>query len=138
MTLPSIILDTCALRDGKFIDWLKWYRGEISIPPVVYMEACRQYLDSGRTAEEFDSRLNRSSIKVLRFDRNNARIAAELMAGRKDILCKECRKIDWVDTVVASYFNMCDFIVTNNKHDFPTSGGFEGKVLTTDELMNRI
>jgi len=32
---------------------------------------------------------------------------------------------------------MCDYIVTNNKDDFPMSGGFEGKILTTDELMNR-
>jgi len=81
--------------------------------------------------------LNDINIKVLRFDKDNARMAAELMAGRKNILCRECGKIDWVDTVVASYFNTCDFIITNNKKDFPTSGGFEEKVLTTDEFMNR-
>ncbi|MCL2143251.1 MAG: PIN domain-containing protein [Methanomassiliicoccaceae archaeon] len=120
------------------MDWLKGYRGEIMIPPVVYMEICRQYLDRDRTAEELDSRLNRSSIKVLRFDRNNARMAAELMAGRKDIVCKDCGKIDWADTVVASHINAGDHIITNNKNDFPTSGGFEGKIMTTDELMNRL
>jgi len=102
------------------------------------MERCRQILEKNGTVEELDGYLNDLRIKVLWFDRNNARIAAELMAGRKNILCKECRKIDWVDTVVASYFNMCDYIVTNNKEDFPTSGGFEYKVLTTDELMNRV
>ena len=137
MPFPFIILDTCALRDRKFIGWLKEYRGGISIPPVVYMEICRQYLERDQPAEELDEWLNDLRIKVLRFDRNNARTAAELMAGRKNMLCGECGKIDWVDTIVASYCSVGDYVITNNKSDFPTSGGFDRKIMTTDELMNR-
>ena len=135
---PSLILDTCVFRDSVFMKWLASYSGIKQIPPVVYMERCRQILEKNGTVDELDEYLNDLHIKVLRFDRNNARMAAELMTGRKDILCKECGKIDWVDTVVASHHNAGDHIITNNKSDFPTSGGFDGKILTTDELMNRL
>ena len=138
MTLPSIILDTCALRDRRFTDWLRSYGGMISIPSVVYMEICRQYLNGGHTAEELDIRLKHSNIKILWFDKNNARIAAELMAGRKSGLCKECGNIDWIDTMVASYCGAGGYIITNNKGDFPDTGGFGGKIITTDELMSRL
>ncbi|MCL1811712.1 MAG: hypothetical protein FWG41_05810 [Methanomassiliicoccaceae archaeon] len=100
------------------------------------MELCRQQLKKDISVEKLDELLDQLHIKVLRFDRNNARTAAELMAGRDNILCKECRKIDWIDTIVASYFNMGEYIITNNKSDFPTSGGFERKILTTDEIMS--
>jgi predicted nucleic acid-binding protein len=137
MSLPSLIIDTCALHDREFKSWLRRYSGDKSIPSVVYMEMCRQYLEKGRPAEELDEWLKGLEIKILRFDKSNARMAAELMVGRESILCEKCRKIDWVDTVVASYYNMGDYIITNNKSDFPTSGGFEERILTTDEFMNR-
>jgi len=137
MPSPSLILDTNTLFDNKFKNWLLGYNGDKFIPPVVYMELCRQQLKKKIPIEDLDNLLNERSIKVLRFDKSNARMAAELMAGRENILCKECKKIDWVDTVIASYYTMGDYIITNNKSDFPTSNGFEWKILTTDEFMNR-
>ncbi|AIZ56842.1 hypothetical protein Mpt1_c09670 [Candidatus Methanoplasma termitum] len=137
MPRPSIVLDTCALRDTKFTNWLKGYIGDILIPPTVYMEICRQHKEKNHSIEELDEWLNALSIKVLRFDKNNARIAAELMAERKDAQCEICKKIDWVDTIVASYYNAGDFIITNDKTGFPTSGDFGWKFLTTDEFMSR-
>jgi len=133
----SLLLDTCALRDMSFMKWLKDYNGEIAIPSVVYMERCRQYLEQGLRIEDLDKLLNNLSIKVLSFNKDNARQAAELMHGRKKEPCEGCGNIDWTDTIVASYLYKRDLIITNNKKDFPTSGGFDGKVLTTDEIMNQ-
>jgi hypothetical protein len=86
--------------------------------------------------EDLDEMLRNLRVKVLWFDQKNARIAAELMAERNNRLCNICGNLDWADTIVASYYNMGDFIITNNGGDFPTSGGFENKILTTDQIMN--
>jgi len=132
---PSFILDACALSDRRFTEWLAGYRWRACIPSVVYMERCRRCLDGGHATEELDALLRRLKINVLWFDMNNARIAAGLMSGRKHRVCRECGNIDWIDAMVASYCNVGGYIVTNNKADFPDTGGFEGRVLTTGEVM---
>jgi len=58
------------------------------------------------------------------------------MAGGANF-CKECGKIDRADATVASHFNTGNLIISNNKGDFPSSGGFEGMILTADEMMGR-
>jgi predicted nucleic acid-binding protein len=93
MPQPSIILDTDALRDKNFINWLKGYTGDIFVPPVVYMEICRQQKVKGNSLDELDGWFNALNIKVLWFDRNYARIAAELMSERTNVLCQSCNKI---------------------------------------------
>ncbi|MCL2149178.1 MAG: PIN domain-containing protein [Methanomassiliicoccaceae archaeon] len=133
----AIVLDTCALRDKVFMDWLKGYTGDIRIPPVVYMEMCRQQTERGLPVAELDEWLRIKNISVLRFDKNDARIAAELMAGRGSKPCGKCGKMDWFDAIVASHFDKGDYLITNNRDGFPTSGVFEGRILTTDEFMSR-
>jgi hypothetical protein len=54
-----------------------------------------------------------------------------------DKRCTGCNKIDWVDTIIASYIDNGKVIVTENVKDFPTSGEFEDKTLTADQTMNR-
>ena len=135
---PSLILDTCVFTDKKFKNWLRHYNGDLRIPPVVYMERCRQILERGDSKEELDAMLKGLHISVLRFDAYNASAAAQLMVGRNKY-CEKCKNIDWVDTIIASYLHTNgDYIITNNKNDFPTSNGFESRVLTTNEAMNRI
>jgi predicted nucleic acid-binding protein len=130
-------MDTCVFYDAAFMRWLASYNGNKQIPPVVYMERCRQILEKNGTVEELDRYLNNLNINVLRFERNDARRAAELMAGRTTI-CEKCKKIDWADTIVASYINAGNFIISNDRDDFPTSVEFEDRVLTTIEIMNLI
>jgi predicted nucleic acid-binding protein len=135
MPSPSLILDTCAFHDRRFITWLSGYNGRLAIPPTVYMERCRQLLDKEEPLDDFNEMLDNLRIKVLDFKKNNAAIAAELMAGRNKI-CRLCGKLDWVDTMIASHCYDGDYIVSNNKRDFPTI--FEDRILTIAQSMNRL
>lgn len=115
---------------------MKNYSGKASIPPTVYMEMCLRYLERNDPIDRLNDLLGNLEINVLRFDRHDAYHTAALMAGRNK-RCTLCNKIDWVDTIVASYATNEKVIVTNNIKDFPTSEEFEKRILTTDQIMNQ-
>jgi hypothetical protein len=136
MNLPSLILDTCVFRDEKAMNWLSKYNGDLKIPPIVYMERYRQIMGKEDLINKFEYILKKLEIEVMMFDKNVAGFAAELMAGRNAV-CEKCGKIDWADTIVASYIFAGDYIISNNKKDFPTFGMFENRILTVNEMMQK-
>ena len=68
----KLVLDTCAMRDRDFIQWLTQRKsGEVCLPSVAYMELYRQTIAGKRSAVGLSELLKKCNIKILPFE--NAR-----------------------------------------------------------------
>ena len=131
---PKLVLDTNVLRDRDFIMWLSsCYHGMVTTSPVAYMENKRQLISNKKNPDKLDELLRKANITVATFGKNEANIAAELMADKLKI-CPACNKIDWADTMVySSIGNPPTLLVTRNVSDFPS----DGRVRTPSEIMKQ-
>lgn len=117
----KLVLDTCAMRNKDLLDWIATRTsGEVSIPSVAYMELCRQILARKKSVDDLEKMLKQYHIKVLPFNKDTARLAAEYM-NRNISVCPTCNKLDWTDTMIyASVGNPPTIFVTDNIDDFPS------------------
>lgn len=117
----KLVLDTCAVRNRDFVQWLiERTSGDVCIPSVAYMELYRQTINNKRSIDSLLRLMRLCNIKVLPFDRHDAEVAAQYMA-RETKVCPACNKLDWTDTMIyASVGNPPTVFVTENVNDFPT------------------
>ena len=129
---PKLVLDTNVLRDKDFIVWLSAsYHGIVTTSPVAYMENKRQLIGNGKNSDKLDEMLKKANITVGSFGKNEANIAADLMAKKPNV-CPGCNKLDWADTMIyASIGYPPTLLVTNNVSDFPN----DDRVKTPAEIM---
>ncbi len=132
----KLVLDTCAMRNKDLLDWIVNRRsGDVCIPSVVYMELCRQTLARGKTIQSLKNLIDKSSIKILPFDKHTAEVAAEYM-NRDTIVCPTCKKLDWTDTMIyASVGAPPTIFVTENVKDFPSD--HSDYIMTPEQIMRR-
>lgn len=119
---PTLFLDTNVIRNKEFIHWVSAeYVGRMIIPSVAYMEFKRQLISNNKDLNTLELLLKKHKITVKPFEKKDADIAAELMAKRKNGLCKTCGNIDWADTMIyASIRESSSILVTENISDFPS------------------
>ena len=129
-SFPKLFLDTNVLRNKDFLYWTQSnYHGTIYISTITYMEFKRQMISKGK-GDKVDTLIDKMGIRIVNFDKEMAKIAAEIMAERKDACCSECGNIDWADTMIyASIGNPPTILVTDNIKDFPE------RAKTTKEVM---
>ena len=130
----KLVLDTCAMRDKDFVDWLMRRKsGDVCLPSVAYMELYRQTLGARRSVNGLKELIRKCNIKILPFDKQNAEVAAGYMA-RNIKVCEKCNKLDWTDTMIyASVGNPPTIFVTANIEDFPTE--YADFIKTPSQIM---
>jgi len=132
---PDLMIDTCCLGNKTLMAWLGKYNGGKFISAVSYMEYKMDEIPRGK-GEMFDRIIRSSGIKVRPFDKNDADIAAKLMAGRPagGRRCEVCGSINWNDTMIAAQAERLSLtIVTENVKDYPSDSGF--RVMTANDVM---
>ena len=136
---PTLMIDTCAMSDKRFLDWLRGYSGPKKISAVSYMEYLAFLLDIGRTAEWADDFMNKLKIRVEHFDKDDA-VNATFMIHEHKMLerrCPSCRQINWNDTMVASHGrNYSCVLVTENVRDFPYSDSMQ--IMTPEQVIGEV
>ena len=122
---PPLLIDTCALKQTDFLQWLKGYSSAKIMPSVAYMEYCIFMVETKKRPIEYVGGVLRSiGVSVQPFDKSKAEYAAEFMTERTRRRCRECGKMDWNDCMIAAHAPIAPTVlVTENVKDFPYLGG---------------
>lgn len=130
MTNPPIVIDTCAFDDRGFVGWLRSYRGEREVPPVVYCELAVLAVQRKGDTTALDGLLGGAGIEVSEMLMEHGRKAAILARGDQNWRQK------WRDYMIAAHaFNPPYRLITRNVKDFQCIGG---RVLTPTDFMTGI
>jgi len=133
---PDLMIDTCCLGNKTLMAWLGKYNGGKFISAVSYMEYKTDAISRGK-GEMFDRIIRSSGIKVRPFDKNDADMAAKLMASRPDgiLRCNACSNINWNDIMIAAQAERLSLtVVTENTKDYPSDPSF--RVMTANEVIS--
>jgi predicted nucleic acid-binding protein len=121
---PPIIIDTNVLSDTHFLHWLRMYRAEKIIPPIVYAEYAYHFLVKGRDLSALDRALNAAQIRVGEMDKHHSAHGANFAFICRQPYCGDpSRDIQWLrtwrDSLIASFAAIPPFrMITNNIDDF--------------------
>ena len=113
-----MIIDTCAFRDGAFIEALKRYHGRKCISPVTYTEM-QVYLmgKKDKPQDYFDNILRKSNIEIVILRKKEAIAAVEIAIGKGEY---NRNSRDYM--IAAHAFTAPWLVITYNKRDFDYPG----------------
>lgn len=97
MANPPVVLDTNVFDDRGFIRWLRKYRGEKEVPPVVYCELAVIAVQRTGDTTRLDGLLHAEGIHVSEMSMEHARHAATF--AREDQDWRE----NWRDYMIAGH-----------------------------------
>ena len=134
-----LFIDTCALSDKDFIDWLTKYTGKKSISSVVYMEFSLYLFSRGKEPDDVEYLLKKMEISVSPFTKKCAKNAAIIMEGiGNDRRCRMCGNINWNDCIIAADTPCApSVLVTKNIKHFEMLLDWKGRLKTPAEVMSK-
>ena len=117
MSNPPVVIDTCSFYNREFMRWIRTYRGDREIPPVVYCELALSAIHKSGDTSALDGLLYGAGIAVSDMLMEHGRRAAELARG--DPKWKE----RWRDYLIAAHAAYAPYrVVTENIKDFACLG----------------
>ncbi len=126
---PPLVLDTNAVSDPDFLNWLKEYTGEKLIPAFAYAEVVVYILKKKRSVRRFDHLLRTLGIRIEYFTPEKAKVAGQL-GHRFGEFSEKAR-----DYMIAAHAASAPrVLVTENKKDFTFLGK---RVMNPDEVVHR-
>jgi predicted nucleic acid-binding protein len=114
---PPVVIDTNAFYDRDFMRWLRTYRGEKEVPPVVYCELAVSTIRRTGDTSKLDAMLFGAGIQVSEMLMIHAQYAASFAQADADW------KVRWRDYMIASHAAIPPtYVVTENVKDFQCLG----------------
>ena len=121
MHRAPLLIDTCALSNKDFMQWLKGYHDTKKISTITYMEFSMFLVNQkNKTFDHVDRLLRTCGIEVEPFNKKNAIGTVERMSTDPSFQrCRLCNRLDWNDTMIASHAPIPPtLLVTENLDDF--------------------
>lgn len=127
MPKPPLVLDTCAVSERSFIEWLGQYRERKIIPAMAYKEQCTHLLNRNKDINSFNYLLKRLNIEIESFDQRYAIYMAQIEQKFKPA---DNNSNDFI--IGAHAYMPPRILVTYNVKHFPF---LEGRVIEPDILQ---
>ena len=125
---PPIVIDTCALLDKSFWNWIRKYHQRKVLPTIAYTEYCHHLLSTKNIdIETIDRTLRILGIEIACFRHQQALYTTEIALTFGDF------KENWRDYMIASFAYLEPWVVVtyNIKHfDF-----LEERALEPNDIM---
>jgi len=112
--LPApIVIDTSAIQDRDFRDWLYHYRGRKVLPMVGFVEFSVFLRSHGRSHEDIMKLFKRFGIEIEPFGQKQANVSVETAVAARDF------KKNWRDHMIAGHAHTAPLrLITYNESDF--------------------
>jgi hypothetical protein len=135
MTVP-LVIDTCAMRDSGFRNWLYAYRGRKILPVIAYVETSIYFISRGKTQAQVKQLMKRLGLDIEPLEGQSAHTMVEsIMTAGIAPGSGPFYKM-WRDHAIAGHAHTAPLtMVTYNVKDFDFLGD---RVLTPQDAMNTL
>jgi predicted nucleic acid-binding protein len=115
-----LALDTCAISNWDFMNWLRPYHKEKVISPIVYAEFSAHMLKKKKGHRDVQKLLYTAGIEVTPFGVQHAERAADIIYETGDAYkCDKCNKTNWNDCLITAHVPLPPYLfITENVKDF--------------------